>query len=251
MSALVRPAQDLSPRVRRVPAVRRAVAWWRRERYPSYLPSRAVVSALLDLDVGARARGAARPLDEAIEAVPSERVKDALAALLADVHAHAGKAEDEVALFRTAAETWYDDTMARVSGWYKRRVQLVLWLIGLTVAIVLNVDTVNIARVLWADDTVRAALVAQAEQASEEGAALDAARLEQLDIPLGWRFGSDGSLDVPSRWEDWLSKAIGVLITSAALSMGAPFWFDLLGKVARLPSAGAPPPSRKATEAGP
>ena len=53
---LVRSSRDLSPALRKVPAVRRAVAWWRRERYPSYLPSRTVISALLSLDVGAKTK---------------------------------------------------------------------------------------------------------------------------------------------------------------------------------------------------
>jgi hypothetical protein len=36
-------------------------------------------------------------------------------------------------------------------------------------------------------------------------------------------------------------KSIGLLMTAAALTLGAPFWFDLLGKVARVRSAGVRP----------
>ena len=66
---LVRSSRDLSPALRKVPAVRRAVAWWRRERYPSYLPSRTVISALLSLDVEAKTKEAAATADEALERV--------------------------------------------------------------------------------------------------------------------------------------------------------------------------------------
>lgn len=249
VNPLVRPARELSPRVARIPAVRRVAVWARRERYPSYLPSRAVVSALLDLDVGERARGAARTMDAAVARIPNDRVQEALTTLLREAKERAGKKEEELALFRKFAESWYDDTMARVSGWYRRRVQLVLWCIALALAVLLNVDSVNLARAFWTDETVRAAVVAQAEQAAEQA---DPAQVSQeLEIPLGWTFGEGGAQDLPGGWQGWLAKVIGILLTSAALSLGAPFWFDLLGKVARLRSTGAPPPPRTATEAEP
>jgi hypothetical protein len=252
VNPLVRPARELSPRLAKVPVVRRTVGWWRRERYPSYLPSRTVVAALLDLDVEARARGAARTLDDAIARVPNVRVREALTTLLRDVTERVDKKEDQLAAFRKSAETWYDDTMARVSGWYRRRVQLVLWCIALTLAVLLNVDSVNLARVFWSDETVRAAVVAQAERSAEQGEAGQISQdLEALEVPLGWSFDDGGAQDIPSGWQSWLAKVIGILLTSAAISLGAPFWFDLLGKVARLRSAGAPPPPRTATEAKP
>jgi len=36
----------------------------------------------------------------------------------------------------------------------------------------------------------------------------------------------------------WLLKLLGWLITAAALTFGAPFWFDVLGKLARVRNAG-------------
>lgn len=252
VNPLVRPAREPSPRLAKVPVVRRTLGWWRRERYPSYLPSRTVIAALLDLDVEARARGAARTLDDAIARVPNVRVRDALTTLLRDVTERVDKKEDQLAAFRKSAETWYDDTMARVSGWYRRRVQLVLWCIALMLAVLLNVDSVNLARVFWSDETVRAAVVAQAERSAEQGEVGQISQdLEALEVPLGWSFDDGGAQDIPSGWQSWLAKVIGILLTSAAISLGAPFWFDLLGKVARLRSAGSPPPPRTATEAEP
>jgi hypothetical protein len=251
VNPLVRPARELSPRLASIPVVRRTVGWWRRERYPSYLPSRTVISALLDLDVEARAREAARTVDDAVAAVPNERVRVALTTLWRDVKERVDEKEDRLAAFKKAAETWYDDTMARVSGWYRRRVQLVLWCIALTLAVLLNVDSVNLARVFWSDETVRAAVVAQAERTAEQGEGEAVSQqLEALEVPLGWSFDG-GAQDLPGGWQSWLAKVIGILLTSAAISLGAPFWFDLLGKVARLRSSGSPPPPRTATEAEP
>jgi hypothetical protein len=252
---LCRSSRGLSPTLRKVPGVRKAVGWWRRERYPSYLPSRTVVAALLNLDVEAKTREAATTVDDALERVEKavaeikvERVKVALTALLEEADGRTEDAAEKIQIFRRSAETWYDDTMARVSGWYRRRVQIVLWVIAIVVALLLNVDTVNIGRTLWTDDAVRAAVVEQARAAADApdpNAIAESA--DKLAIPLGWDFGG-GPQDLPEGWEAWLGKAIGLLLTAAAVSLGAPFWFDLLGKVARLRSTGSPPPTAAKTE---
>jgi hypothetical protein len=67
-------------------------------------------------------------------------------------------------------EDWYDGAMDRVSGWYKRHVQWILILIGFLAAIIINADTVNIARALVQDKTLRDVIVASAtEYAKENG----------------------------------------------------------------------------------
>ena len=45
-------------------------------------------------------------------------------------------------------EAWYNETMDRVSGWYKRRVQLIIFALGLVIAVGLNVDTISIITTL-------------------------------------------------------------------------------------------------------
>ena len=59
---------------------------------------------------------------------------------------------------------WFDEEMDRLSGWYKRRTKLFLLLFGGLLAVLLNVDAVLVTRTLWNDPTVRAAVVAQAQQ---------------------------------------------------------------------------------------
>ena len=64
--------------------------------------------------------------------------------------------------------------------------------------------------------------------------------LEELQLPIGWAVEQQ-----PDDGWDWFltvwRKAIGLVLTAAAVTLGAPFWFDLLGKVARVRSAGARP----------
>jgi hypothetical protein len=223
----------------------RPVSRWRRKRYPSYIPAQTFVAALLDFD----GRTTRRRLQELVDAAPSPQVRDALGQLLKYVHG-------DVAAFQLAAERWFDDSMERVSGWYRRRVQLMLWLLAAAIVLALNVDTVRIAQALWDDRTVRAAVVARAEAAGAQQqepdikrVAKDVGSLEELKIPLGWtsetRPGGGGA------WAVTIAlKALGLLLTAAALTLGAPFWFDTLSKVARIRSAGAPPPATGAVRKG-
>jgi hypothetical protein len=59
-------------------------------------------------------------------------------------------------------------------------------------------------------------------------------RLGDLSLPLGWR-SSPGSITA------WASKIAGLLFTTIALSLGAPFWFDLLSRFVGVGSSGQEP----------
>jgi hypothetical protein len=59
-------------------------------------------------------------------------------------------------------EDWFNDSMSRVSGWYKRRTQVILFAIGLFVSMALNIDSFSLARQLVTEPAVREALVKQA-----------------------------------------------------------------------------------------
>src|ERR1017187_1886889 len=52
------------------------------------------------------------------------------------------RAEGDLGKFQQSLETWFDDTMERVSGWYKRKSQLFLFIIGIVLAISFNVDSI-------------------------------------------------------------------------------------------------------------
>ncbi len=150
--------------------------------------------------------------------------------------------------FRRSLEEWFDDQMDRVSGWYKRWAKKVLLALGLGVAMVLNVDTVGVARELYRNPTLRAAVTEQAQQSAncrpdEPEKECRDRRLEELggfSLPIGW-----GATTNPGagwdKLDEWALKALGWAITAGAVSMGAPFWFDLLGRAGSLRNAGRRP----------
>jgi hypothetical protein len=263
-------------------------------RPPAYIPAKSFVTALLDhlapevlrrdLDPAARSDGVTeleRRISE-IQGIPDD-LKKTLTSIAASTQ---GKVDD----FIEEVEGWFDDAMERVSGWYKRYTQVVLLVLGLTIAVAFNVDTIEISKTLWQREDVRDAVVEVATKSLEprEGAGtvppasdnpvaqcdttpplpdqedeeLTKAEtnvvkpggtqtqlrakvnqigdclegLEQLQIPMGWTKDNQ-----PATALGWLTKILGILLTAAALSLGAPFWFDLLSKVARVRGTGPPP----------
>ncbi len=135
---------------------------------------------------------------------------------------------------------WFDEGMTRVSGWYRRAVKLRLVIIAGIVAMLTNASTVHVARELWTNDALRTTIAQQAVEVADEGTeSVGDDSLEQLrSFPIGWRTDADGAIIWPDGRLAWLATLIGWLITVAAVSLGAPFWFDLLGKVANLRGSG-------------
>jgi hypothetical protein len=155
--------------------------------------------------------------------------------------------------FRSNLERWFDDAMGRVSGFYKRKVQVAVLVYAIVLTVALNVDSVAFARRLWTDDLVRSAAAAAAERQQQQPDA-DVPRLleevQELNLPIGWS-GADPLRAAPTGLPGWLLKLLGLAITVLALSLGAPFWFDLLSRVARLRSTGPPPAPASAADKSP
>ena len=139
---------------------------------------------------------------------------------------------------------WFDEGMTRISGWYKRQVKVLIFCIAAGVTVVTNASTIHLSEELWKNDALRAEIALQA------GAAASRSELDELretnlntleNLPIGW-----DDEKIPGDWMGWLKTLVGWLITIAAISLGAPFWFDLLGKVANLKGSGGKARTRKA-----
>jgi len=149
--------------------------------------------------------------------------------------------------FRLNLEGWFNQAMERVSGFYKRKVQIALLVYALVLAAMLNIDTVTIGRSLWTNGVVRQAVVAAAGQQDNQtpGDVAQAVRnISDLNVPLGWSSGPAGDpRRPPTALGGWLLKLLGLLLTVVALSLGSEFWFQLLNKLINLRSTGPPPAS--------
>lgn len=211
---------------------------------------------------------------------------------------------NDIEKFRAGIENWYNETMDRVSGWYKRQSQLILFFIGLVVAVMFNVDSIEIAGKLSKDDNLRAQMVQYAGTLSDsykspsnnfysyfnnEGQSDTTKQKNTLDsinvkyeflkliykqadsvnnmLGLGWmhkdttvasKIGScktahkkhyifNRTIPQNSPWR----ALLGWIITALAISLGAPFWFDLLNKIIKLRSSGIIPGSPASAEKNP
>ena len=218
------------------------------KRGPSYIANEVFAAAVL---TAGGLKKVPATVDEAIAGLPSAQLQRVARALAAET---TGDVEE----LRARLERWYDHSMERVSGWYKRRVQVVLAVIGLGLAIIVNADSMQIVQSLWSDKTVRAAVVAEAGRVTQTGAtpkdlqtvANQVKEIKTLEVPLGWKLKKGDPRDLPHSTRGWIGKIIGLLITALSLSLGAPFWFDLLSRVARIRISGAPPPPRDGTRTG-
>lgn len=213
-------------------------------RLPSYISSRAFATALLDVVIPADPAGP-RSVDQVrtlIAQLPPGRARDVLLPLL-------NQAGNDLAQARHNVETWYNDTMDRVSGWYKRRANLIVACLALGITFVFNADTLTIANSLARSPAVAASVAAaartEAGQPMPSGEQLPAVQsaLKMLQVPIGWSLDRNNPRALPAATDygGWIAKLLGLLFTSIAVSLGAPFWFDFLGKVVNLRSSGAPP----------
>jgi hypothetical protein len=237
---------------------------------PSYIPSRTFALALTDLVLPPTGRKP-QTVDELrllVEGSPcSDRLKQVFRLLIdeAERSTAAGQKlrlegvldlEKLDTLFNQLqkhVEIWFNNSMERVSGWYKRRVQACTIAIAVLVAGALNVDSVMIVRHLAQDSALRSVISAEAGQLAQQSLTTTAAAastgarvgvlqdrvqdIKALGIPLGWP-NPDGP---PAGFTWWLAKALGILLTAGAASLGAPFWFDVLNRFVSIRSSGKAP----------
>jgi hypothetical protein len=211
----------------------RALGFFKRTKGPSYISPRSF--ALVVLDNFAPEEGKKTFFDQGSDVLGElpEGLQQRLKPLIAGP-------QKDVEKLRTNLEAWYDDTMARVSGWYKRKTQIILLVIGCLMVPAINANTIAMAQRMWKDDTVRSAVVAQAQANPKAGqtlndAANDVDKVVKVGIPMGWRG------DAVPHGTDGIALAIGGwVLTLLAISLGAPFWFDTLSRLSRLRSSGKP-----------
>lgn len=112
--------------------------------------------------------------------------------------------EGRLAKARTEVELWFNDAMDRLSGAYKRKAQAMAFLIGLVLAIILNIDSIELAKHLWREPAVRQVLAANAEKFVDENPTLpkpgeknppDVVRdlqvqFASLNLPVGWNLSA-------------------------------------------------------------
>ena len=189
---------------------------------PSYIPSLHFANALID--VLQRSPAAAAQLDQTIAAIQDPQLRQLLQGMYA-------RAAGDLDKFRAELAAWFDNGMERVAGQYKRRSQLICFVIALAIAALFNIDSFHLFRTLWEHPAL--ALAIAAPSAAD---ATEALRSLQM-LPIGWQSFPPA---LGSRWE-YLALFGGWLVTASTALFGAPFWFDLLQNITQLRGTGKKP----------
>lgn len=184
---------------------------------------------------------------ESIRLLPDSKIKVALlgAALAAD---------RDLQVFIKGVSAWTERSLTALGGAYKRNTQWICFALGLVIAIVFNIDTVTLTQRLYSDAGLRNDMVVAATQFVEKTTpetftkcqgmdttspkyasecaplvALTSALKERKDVwarlPIGWSQGT---------YPHQIFMGLGWLLTALAISLGAPFWFDLLNKLVNI-----------------
>lgn len=145
----------------------------------------------------------------------------------------ANEADNNMTQLKKNIEAWYNEAMVGTSGRFRARTQAIVFVIAIIVAFGTNADTFEITKTLSQNSSLRAMLVAQTEQL-KNGASdttiptFTLENLKKTGLQLGWETFPPPIADLGFK------KFMGLLITAIAISLGAPFWFDLLKKVANV-----------------
>lgn len=213
---------------------------------PSYIPAKNFATAIMDL----AARGprtddvSSHPASPIISLhsirfnlmnLDNQYVQRALLTAIDAAQGDLNKAQKNI-------EDWYDAAMDRVSGWYRRSTNWVLFWLGLIVAVSLNINAITILDYLSKHDAERKMIVEKVGQVTKDSTFLNKnytdakSELEGLQLPIGWSHGwgafkHDTEPWYNNWWNNVLAPLLGWLVIAFASTMGAPFWFDLLNKI--------------------
>ena len=128
-----------------------------------------------------------------------------LSSLFIGVEEASAAGGDCLQVLRSNLESWFNDLMDRLSGRYKRKAQLTAFIVGLVIATLLNVDTINISNQLWREPIVRQAINANAAQIIQNSGETNPPAITDLilnlqdqfagvSLPVGWVFSSKDTL---------------------------------------------------------
>jgi hypothetical protein len=187
-------------------------------------------------------------LEKGIDKLEKDIAKDTLNSIIDMAKTKIDKIEDAITKIGQELEQWFNSAMEQLSKWYKQKTRIILFVIAFSVSGIFNIDTIMITKNLYQDQGLRNEVVKAAEAIAGKEYTDPAVerkmedlknrikdlkkQLDELNL-IGWdtsKTTAEDSQGLPKGIPEIIYKIIGIFITSLAVSMGAPFWFDLLKK---------------------
>ncbi len=151
--------------------------------------------------------------------------------------------------FRQEIALWYEHSMARLSGTYRRNVKLFTVLIGSILAILMNADSLYMLRRISENTATRSVVIRNAVKI--QGCQDDLSSVQCMDkmanlldsttIPIGWHPVNFQQQFPQVNGFYGVKAAIGWLLTGIAISMGSRFWFQILDQFIHVRETGEKP----------
>lgn len=204
---------------------------------PAYIDSRQFALALY----GTLSNRDAPPAENVIGKIADPQLRTALQTLW-DVSAK------DVDTFKNNIAVWFDNSMDRVSGLYKRWTQLVSFIVALVIAVIFNVNALYESAQIWTRPSLIAelpALHSQVYSTAPDSSGPDSSKIVQAlerEYLIGW---VDGPMPVDKK--SWYIAIVSWLLVASATLFGASFWFDILQRLTHLKGTGLKP-ERSETE---
>jgi hypothetical protein len=158
--------------------------------------------------------------------------------------------------FVAKIHNWFDQTMDRTSQRFTASTRAITFVGAFLVAFGLQVDTPALVNRLAADEKLREQFVTEAKALYADQKAMDevaerkppatptaSTAPDQEEMARKYRvfLATNGLITFPSVGQKWIEgyrnvNLFGVLMTALLLSLGAPFWYSLLGRLLQLRS---------------
>ncbi len=227
---------------------------------PKELPEKArgLVAALHRLDLPAvESRTKLKDIAAAAKIFAPEQQKavlDALGSFGATVERATTQAYDRF-------QRWFGSAQDRAEQWFQIHVRMVTIVAAVLVSVLLQLDTVEVYDKLRHEPKLVEALVKAAPGTLEQGPAvqgqLDADARDKAFADLKERIDSTGFELLPrgwlARWPAeklwWFNHLFGLALSAGLLTLGAPFWFNLLKNLMNLRPAVATLVEKRPTSA--
>jgi hypothetical protein len=216
---------------------------WQQLEHPSYIPGESFAQALAYLLAGRSHTTDVKAVSDGAKLLGNTDV-GVIIPILAE------KSGGNFDVFLAEVNKWYTDCQNIVTGWFKVTSVRILLTAGILTAVLCNIDTIQIVNGLYRQTELRQSIAARAVKPGDSSASEDLKSLEKAGL-VGWGEGGFRGYWYQTAGEDTgtqdlrprpLVKSVGFLLTALAMSLGAPYWFEVLNKMNSAIRATGPKP---------
>ncbi|MCG5058983.1 MAG: hypothetical protein KA714_13580 [Limnoraphis sp. WC205] len=189
-----------------------------------------------------------------------EKLKNEIIMIARNANAKVVEPEKQFEVLQQEIETWYQNSTEYASQLYQKKAIILSRILAFVLVVMFNIDTVNIIDHLSKSEVLSSTFsstvmgVIQSsdrnDYCSENDEKLDFKTcmkgiedevqilLDRVDnLPIGWNWSDPWKEQfTPLTTGKVINAITGWMISAIAISMGAPFWFDILKNLTRLKS---------------